>query len=366
MINYYTNTAEDTIDAQEYELYNLIMQYRQSLGLDTIGLSSSLTITAGRHALDTVYNVGAYAGHSWSDAPYDSSDPSTYDTMWSAPERVGTPYTGDGFEITTGFAGSAVTSFEMTPQSALENWQNSPGHNAVITNTGIWATLDFNAIGVGIHQGIAHVWFGREVDPAGAAIVEGTAGNDVFVATIHDDTFSLGTGHDTVVRADASTGTTISVNGGTVTITTGSDVDNYIGTERVEFTNGTIAFDTAGTAGQVYRLYQAAYDRTPDTTGLGHNVDLVDNGLTLSELANAFVNNAEFQARYGVSVDDTAFLTLLYNNVLDRGPDAGGLNGWLSLLQNGMERSAVLIGFSESPENIANVAPDIDFGIWLG
>lgn len=56
---------------------------------------------------------------------------------------------------------------------------------------------------------------------------------------------------------------------------------------------------------------------------------------------------------------DTQFATLLYTNVLDRAPDTGGLNGWLDLMHNhGFTREMVLVGFAESPENIAKTAAD--------
>jgi len=97
MANIYSSTGEDNLNSAELELYHLIMQYRAQNGLDAIPLSNALTVTAGRHALDTRANIweaelqlpeGANL-HSWSDAPYfsDHRDP---DVMWSAPERLGT------------------------------------------------------------------------------------------------------------------------------------------------------------------------------------------------------------------------------------------------------------------------------------
>jgi hypothetical protein len=53
---------------------------------------------------------------------------------------------------------------------------------------------------------------------------------------------------------------------------------------------------------------------------------------------------------------------LLHNNVLGRGPDATGLAGWLNYLTPGnasgttFTRGMVLVGFAESPENIAKSA----------
>lgn len=73
---------------------------------------------------------------------------------------------------------------------------------------------------------------------------------------------------------------------------------------------------------------------------------------------------------YGANSTDTNFVTLLYNHVLHRDPDAEGNAYWLNALHNGMTRGAVLASFSESPENIAQTAPLIANGIqyqeWLG
>lgn len=136
--------------------------------------------------------------------------------------------------------------------------------------------------------------------------------------------------------------------------------------ERLDFSNGTLAIDIDGHAGQVYRLYQAAFDRTPDRVGLGHNINLLDSDLTLAQMAAGFIEGAEFQLLYGSSSSDTEFVTALYNNVLDRSPDAGGLAGWQQRLQAGLwDRPEVLIGFSESAENIEKVSPAIEDGIWL-
>ena len=50
------------------------------------------------------------------------------------------------------------------------------------------------------------------------------------------------------------------------------------------------------------------------------------------------------------SLDDTQFVTLLYNNALHRAPDPGGLAYWLDQLTTGMSRNDVVLGFSESAE----------------
>jgi len=254
--NYYSNTSEDTIDGDELTLYNLIMDYRATLGLSTIPLSAGLTATAGRHVLDTVYNTGAYEGHSWSDAPYSSSDSSTYTNMWDAPTRIGTSYTGNGYEISTGYVGSFVTNTIMTAANALANWQSSPGHNDVITNQSPWLQ-DWLAIGIGMHKGIAHVWFGHETDPGGTPTIDTSvsdSGSETFV-TLPVDTADADNSAFEIYRFfNTLTGSHF--------FTTSTEERNSIITNMSTMTYEGNAFDSNATADSggaaVYRFFNTA------------------------------------------------------------------------------------------------------------
>ena len=156
----------------------------------------------------------------------------------------------------------------------------------------------------------------------------------------------------------------------TITVTNSSNSetpDTLVSIERIQFSDGTLALDISGNAGQTYRLYQAAFDRTPDTPGLAHNLNLLDTVLALHDLSNGFIASAEFIALYGADSSNETFLDALYQNVLNRGPDPAGFNSWNDLLNSGqLDRADVLIGFSESPENIALVGSAIENGIFLG
>jgi hypothetical protein len=79
----------------------------------------------------------------------------------------------------------------------------------------------------------------------------------------------------------------------------------------------------------------------------------------------SFIRSVEFRATYGDpgTVSDTQFVTLLYANVLDRAPDQAGLQHWLADLSNGYPREHLLVFFSESTENKANVADAVEHGI---
>ena len=105
-------------------------------------------------------------------------------------------------------------------------------------------------------------------------------------------------------------------------------------------------------ADNVFRLYQATLDRAPDAGGLAGWAGQLASGESLQDVASGFVNSAEFQSTYG-SLDNTGFVTLLYQNVLGRAPDAGGLAHWTGLLDNDTAtRAQVVLGFSESQEFI--------------
>ncbi len=130
----------------------------------------------------------------------------------------------------------------------------------------------------------------------------------------------------------------------------------------LEFQDALVFFDDSGTEGQAYRLYQAAFNRTPDAGGLGFWIGAMRNGVTLLDVANGFYGSGEFQSTYG-QVTDSQFLTLLYRNVLKRAPDQGGLDFWVKAMQSGTPRAQVLQEFSESGENRANVAAVIKAGV---
>ncbi|HEY8049383.1 MAG TPA: DUF4214 domain-containing protein [Ramlibacter sp.] len=135
------------------------------------------------------------------------------------------------------------------------------------------------------------------------------------------------------------------------------------GIERVHFADDfALAFDVNGDAGEAYRLYQAAFDRAPDLPGLGYHISDLDHGVPLWLVAQHFIDSPEFQATYGAT-DDTQFISLLYQNVLHRAPDGGGLQFHLDEFAHGESRADMLIHFSESPENEANVIGAIGNGM---
>ncbi|TXM62243.1 DUF4214 domain-containing protein, partial [Methylobacterium sp. WL12] len=127
-----------------------------------------------------------------------------------------------------------------------------------------------------------------------------------------------------------------------------------------------VAFGTDSNAAQVYRLYQAAFGRAPDVSGLSAHTNAVNHGVSLHDDAGTFTGSLEFTTRYGANASDQVFVNALYKNVLDRAPDAAGNANWINALSSHtIDRATALIGFSESLENHNRVDPTIQSGIHL-
>lgn len=135
--------------------------------------------------------------------------------------------------------------------------------------------------------------------------------------------------------------------------------------ERIHFSAGAdgIALDYDGHAGQAYRLYQAAFDRTPDKVGQGFWMNRLDIGVSLRDIADAFVASNEFKALYGADPSNAGIVAKFYQNVLHRAPDAHS-QFWVDVLDSKRATVAeVLVGFSESAENVAALVGVADRGI---
>ena len=136
------------------------------------------------------------------------------------------------------------------------------------------------------------------------------------------------------------------------------------GLQYVQFVDGRLTLDTTDATAQVYRMYLSAFGRVPDPGGQYTWDRFLETGTPLAAIAADFIGSAEFTARYGSSVSDSNFVTLLYQNVLGRAPDPGGLTTWLGVLAGGTPRAQVLVDFSESAEHVAQTAAAVQSGLW--
>lgn len=137
--------------------------------------------------------------------------------------------------------------------------------------------------------------------------------------------------------------------------------------ERLKFSDGNIALDVGPTqnAGSLYMLYKAAFNRAPDTEGMGYWLAQVDGGKNIvTDIAAGFVKAPEFVAKYGTNPTNAFYVDQLYLNVLGRPGEAGGVAYWNQELNTGARSKAeVLVQFATLPEGAALVANLIANGI---
>lgn len=113
----------------------------------------------------------------------------------------------------------------------------------------------------------------------------------------------------------------------------------------------------------IARLYDAAFNRLPDPGGLAAWTAILEGGRPLIDIAAAFASSAEFQARYGTTLPNQAFVEQIYRASLDREGDPEGIAAWTKQMDLGMSRAAILLAFSESTEHVALTAPRWSGGI---
>lgn len=240
----------------------------------------------------------------------------------------------------------------------------------------------------------------------------GSANSDTFYSGKGSDKFSGGSGTDTAVYSGNFANYKLSASGAAFTVRDAGGIgssDTLSGVERITFSNATVAlfngsvsgyqisksvsgvvsvssngaatdviasvdrimfndamvrFDIDGVGGQAYRVYQAAFGRTPDSGGLGFWIGAMDGGLSLNAVADGFASSTEFQDLYGTAPSSREIIDRFYKNVLHREGEKAGVDHWTGVLDAKAATVAeVLIGFSESPENQAALVGVISNGI---
>lgn len=195
------------------------------------------------------------------------------------------------------------------------------------------------------------IWSGRGDD-----LVSGGGGNDFFFEGLGDDSYNGGEGVDFVFVDSIFDVEVFSISReeGTDSVVLSHDnqVDRLDEVERLAFSDGTqIAFDNEGNAGQIYRLYETAFNRAPDEAGFEAWLEEADNGTDLMEIAQSFVLSEEFSLLYNGFDTVEEKVAAFYVNSLGRAPEAAGLEAWSEAYsQTLLDDGQILIGFSESAE----------------
>lgn len=181
-------------------------------------------------------------------------------------------------------------------------------------------------------------------DIAGAQAIYGSASNS-------SNLLNLKSGFDTELLESYYN---LTVNGST-------DSDSFIGSKGNQTINGDQGNDLLfgdtievgmfmQVAQDVYRLYITALGRTPDSNGhYDWTISIGMNNATLDNVVDGFVGSSEFVNGVGL-LNNTDFVTHLYQNALGRNPDPAGLSNWVSQLNAGASKASIILGFSQSSE----------------
>lgn len=152
--------------SQEMLLYKKINDYRAQNGLPRVALCDSLSYVAKVHSEDLYKNFSIddyYCSlHSWSNGGKwkggcitEGGNPD-WSIMLSKPKEI-VGLNIEAYEIS--FM-QDPKDWPCNPSIVLKDWINSPAHNRCILQKG-WPK-NFKRMGVGIHKGVATVWFATD------------------------------------------------------------------------------------------------------------------------------------------------------------------------------------------------------------
>jgi len=218
-------------------------------------------------------------------------------------------------------------------------------------------------------------WFYGDFENAlggvGSDVITGSALNNAITGAGGNDLIDGGNGIDLAIYSNAASNytTRISSSNSTVSDKTANrdGTDTLTNVERLKFSDTHIALDVGPTqnAGSVYMLYKAAFNRAPDASGMGYWLAQKDGGSNIvTNIAQGFVNAPEFVAKYGTNPTNASYVDKLYQNVLGRAGESGGVAYWNQQLDAGnISKAAVLVQFATLAEGAANVATLIANGI---
>jgi len=110
-------------------------------------------------------------------------------------------------------------------------------------------------------------------------------------------------------------------------------------------------------------VYQKYLGRAPDAGGVAYWTTQMQQGLTDQQIEAGFIASTEFYAHAGGT--NAAWVNAMYQGVLGRPADSGGLSYWTAQLSAGASRPSVATGFAASQEREAQIVQD-DYFTYLG
>ncbi|MDD1984028.1 DUF4214 domain-containing protein [Pseudomonas asiatica] len=182
-------------------------------------------------------------------------------------------------------------------------------------------------------------------------ITTGTGDDTIILSgSNHADIVKAGAGYDVVQLDGSRDDYTIAAGNNFNVNLTGNQTASITDAEFLTFVNGeeveTVALAHNDAEAAALRLYQGILDRDVDQSGAKFFTGYVNNGGSLTDVANALLDSSEF-----AGVNNAADVNDLYEALLGRGTaDDAGASVWTELLANGGSLADVAAAISVSAE----------------
>ena len=171
--------------------------------------------------------------------------------------------------------------------------------------------------------------------------------NDTIKGQPGTDFFDGGLGIDTVVYSGPQERYSITKSGNRYVVSepTGSDDTDYLSNiERLQFSNGKVALDLGGNAGQAARLIGALLGPSfiKDKALAGVVIGLIDQDYSIENIANLGLNTSFYLALAG-STKNEDFVNHVFRNVVGRSPEANEQKTYVDMLYAGTSQAALAV-----------------------
>ena len=171
--------------------------------------------------------------------------------------------------------------------------------------------------------------------------------NDTIKGQPGTDFFDGGLGIDTVVYNGPQERYSITKSGNRYVVSepTGSDDTDYLSNiERIQFSNGKVALDLGGNAGQAARLIGALLGPSfiKDKALAGVVIGLIDQDYSIESIANLGLNTSFYLALAG-STKNEDFVNHVFRNVVGRPPEANEQKTYVDMLNAGTSQAALAV-----------------------
>lgn len=171
--------------------------------------------------------------------------------------------------------------------------------------------------------------------------------NDTIKGQPGTDFFDGGLGIDTVVYSGLQERYSITKSGNRYVVSepTGSDDTDYLSNiERLQFSNGKVALDLGGNAGQAARLIGALLGPSfiKDKALAGVVIGLIDQDYSIESIANLGLNTSFYLTLAG-STKNEDFVNHVFRNVVGRTPEVNEQKTYVDMLNAGTSQAALAV-----------------------